>query len=245
MGKRRLGRTGDGGSGMSTMTQPPALWNSMPGWGIVADLTPPELIASRRLRVLRKFLTAALVLVVALCLLGYGWATLQSRSASKALATEQARTTQLRNEESKYAGVTQIQAALAQTNTQVAKLLATDVDFANLVGSLRQNLPGGMTITQLTVALATGTTGATSSAGTSVLDTSGRRHVGTITITGTGIHMTDVSVFVDRLSTIKGVAVPYPSTNVQTPHGIQYTVQIILTEDVFSHRFDTSATGGK
>ena len=53
----------------------------MPGWGIVADLTPPELIAARGLRVLRKRIVAALVVIVLLCAGGYVWAAAKDNAA--------------------------------------------------------------------------------------------------------------------------------------------------------------------
>ena len=61
--QRGVGRPGDGSSSMTAAiaTSGQQLWSTMPGWGIVADLTPPELIASRRLRLLRKLLIAGAV----------------------------------------------------------------------------------------------------------------------------------------------------------------------------------------
>ena len=56
---------------MTTHAQPNQPWSSMPGWGIVADLTPPELIASRHLKVLRKWIVLGLVVLVVACVAGY------------------------------------------------------------------------------------------------------------------------------------------------------------------------------
>ena len=56
---------------MTTHAQPNQPWNGMPGWGIVADLTPPELIASRHLKVLRKWIVLGLVVLVLACVAGY------------------------------------------------------------------------------------------------------------------------------------------------------------------------------
>ena len=54
-----------------TATPPPAqLWSTMPGWGIAADLTPPELINSRALKTLRKWLGAGLVVLLLACIAG-------------------------------------------------------------------------------------------------------------------------------------------------------------------------------
>ena len=47
-------------------TGQPDSWGGMPGWDVVADLTPPELINMRWLGVLRRRIAAGLVLVVVL-----------------------------------------------------------------------------------------------------------------------------------------------------------------------------------
>ena len=50
-----------------TMTSPPVqLWSAMPGWGIAADLTPPEIINARQLKLLRKLLGGGLVALLVL-----------------------------------------------------------------------------------------------------------------------------------------------------------------------------------
>ncbi len=45
----------------ATTVEQPTLWNSTPGWGIAANLIPPELINARKLKVLRKFMAAGIV----------------------------------------------------------------------------------------------------------------------------------------------------------------------------------------
>ena len=49
---------------MTTLLDPPAAqpapWSVMPGWGVVVDLTPPELIDLRRLRGLRRAIAIGL-----------------------------------------------------------------------------------------------------------------------------------------------------------------------------------------
>ena len=68
--ERGIGRPRDGSSSMTTLMARPGngdtLWASMPGWGIVADLTPPELVESRRLKALRKLIAVCLGAVVLL-----------------------------------------------------------------------------------------------------------------------------------------------------------------------------------
>ena len=55
----------------ATAPAPVQLWSTMPGWGIAADLTPPELINSRALKTMRKWLGAGLVVLLLACVGGY------------------------------------------------------------------------------------------------------------------------------------------------------------------------------
>jgi hypothetical protein len=127
------------------------LWSSMPGWGIVADLTPPELIASRRLRVIRKLIGLGAVVLLVLCAITWGYAYLQSQTAASSLASETKRTASVRAEQQRFNDVTRVQTDLTQIQTQLSRLLAGDVSFAPLIADLRGNLPPGMTIAQVSV----------------------------------------------------------------------------------------------
>lgn len=104
---------------MTTVLEAPQLWSTMPGWGIVADLTPPELIESRRLKALRKLIVAGLVAVLVLCAGGYELARLQRSSAQGALDRTSERTTQLQAQVSRYSGVTRIQGTVAQVQSTI------------------------------------------------------------------------------------------------------------------------------
>src|SRR4051794_7261014 len=96
----------------ATLASPSQIWNSMPGWGIVADLTPSELIVARRIKTIQKLIVAGLALI--LILLGglFGYALLHSHTASSDLAVEQDRSQVLIAGQSKYSGVTQVQASI-------------------------------------------------------------------------------------------------------------------------------------
>jgi hypothetical protein len=212
------------------------LWSSMPGWGIVADLTPPELIASRRLRVIRKLIALAAIVLLLLCGLTYGYAYLQSQSASHALAAETNRTTSLQAEQQRFSEVTRLQTSLNQVQTQLSRLLGGDVSIAPLVADLRGNLRPGMTIAQVSVNISG--PGAAAAASGNTLDTSGRPHIGTMSLTGTAVKLTDVAAFVDKLAALPGfVDVVAPSSQ-QSTSGVQYSITASFTDQVLSHQFD-------
>jgi Tfp pilus assembly protein PilN len=228
---------------MTTM-QPRELWSTMPGWGIVANLIPPELLQARRARALRKMVTAVLCLLLVLAGAGTGYAMYRSHQASQSLAAEQSRTSQLIIEKNRYSDVTEIQGNVTQVKGQLAMLMGMDVDAAAMIDSLLGQLPAGASVTQLALTLAAPTPTAANNNGASALDTSGQSHIGTITISGEALTVNDVALFVNRLSALKGLVTPYPTANTVNDTGVQFTVQLAVNDSVLSHRYDASSDAG-
>jgi type IV pilus assembly protein PilN len=234
---------------MTTM-QPRELWSTMPGWGIVANLIPPELLQARRVRALQKLVAILLFLLLLVAGAGGGYAMYRSHQAAQALSVEQNRTSQLLADQNRYRGVTEIQGNVTQVRTQLAKLMAMDVDTSGLIDSLLKQLPAGASVNQMALTIAPPTPTAANNIGASALDTSGQDHIGTITMSGQVLKVSDVAVLVDRLNTVKGVVDPYPSTSTVNDTGAQFTVQMSINDSLLSHRYDlsnassSSAAGG-
>jgi type IV pilus assembly protein PilN len=227
---------------MTTAVRPKELWNTMPGWGIIVDLTPPELIAARKVRVVRRALAVGLVIVLLLSLAAFGYAWTQKRSAADDLASVQNDTTRLQSEQNRYGNVVRIQSATKQIQSQIAGLMAADVDSAQLLGQIRAQLPANMIIGQLSV-VANESSTSNSSAGGALLDGSGLVHIGTVSLSGTAKRLTDVATFVDRLGTIKGIVQPYPADTVMLGSTVTFSLQLTLTSDLLTHTYDGSQDG--
>jgi hypothetical protein len=218
----------------------PAVLGVLPGWGIAADLIPPELINARRLKVIRRLLAAGVGALLVICAGGYYLAAQENASASSALASVQDRTAQLEGVGRGYADLVTIQGSIRQVRAQIAQLMTGDVDLAALMGELRSNLPATMTITDeaVTVSVA-GVAGADSSTAASGLDTSGLPRIGTVTITGTGQSVDDLPDYIDRLNSVTGLVDVLPVANtLADPSGTDFTVTMGLTSALLSHRFD-------
>lgn len=217
----------------------------MPGWGIVANLTPSELIASRKLKTIRKALLAGLALLMVIGIGLYTLAVLAHRSAASALDGEQARTSQLLAQQHKYQRGVQVQHSITQVQTQLGGLLTYDVDQAALVARIRAKLPAQMTISALTITIdaGPGTTAAPIGAGS--LDASGSTHIGTVALTGNEQHISDVAAYVNALSTLPGVVAPYPGSSTVTDTAVQWSAQLTLTAGLLTHRYDTAKKGSK
>jgi hypothetical protein len=222
---------------------PKEVWNSMPGWGIVANLLPPEIIAARRIRVLRKRIVTALIAVVVLCIAGYGYAFWQAHTATSALSSERAQTSQLEREKGNYAEVVKIQGSIASVQKQISSLLGNDVDFAKLLASVVSQAPTGVAVSQLSVTINPSTSIAAGAAvGGGILDTSGRKHIGSILLTGQASTVGQVADFVDRLSKVPGLVGVLPTSQQANGKAVQFAVQLIPTDQVLSHRYDAATT---
>jgi hypothetical protein len=232
---------------MTTISSPAQIWNTMPGWGIVADLTPPELTASRRLAVIRKALLVGLISLVVLLLIGYGYAFRTKHVASSALAAEQARTSRLLIEQNKYGVVTQLHGSIASVDVQLASLMNGDVGFSTTVGQLVSALPPTMAISDLEVQVSpAGAAAATAAQGaTTSLDTSGHQAIGRVTVSGSSHSLDDLPGYLAKLKQITGVIDVVPVSNQVSGPAVQFNVTLSLTDQVLTHRFDLSKVAGR
>ena len=231
----------------AVLTKPviPSQWGTMPGWNVVADLTPPELINTRFLAVLRRRIVVALVAVVVLCAAGYVYATSQANAASDAADAASADTVALQQAANKYVGISQIQAAVDGIRGQVAQVMADDVDVPSVVSAVRGALPNTMSIQSMTLTItALAGTGTPAAPGAAGLDASGQTVIGTVTMTGSGRTLDDLPTFVDKLSAIPGVINVLPSSNQVNAGVAEFSVSLSLTDKLYSHRYDMSKTGG-
>lgn len=219
-----------------SLVKPREIWNTMPGWGIVTNLMPPEILAARKLRVLRRLLVAVLIVIVLLVLAAYGLAWRQHRAAADELATAQDRTASLQRSQAKYQGAVKIQKGIDSIDQALAGMLSTDADTAAIVGAVRAQLPSGMSINQYSLMMnKAGSSGGNSA---ETLDTSGVTHIGTITLSGNAQSLTAVSQFVDNLNSIRGVVQPYPASNTEADKGVTWSIQLTLTSDLYTHAYD-------
>lgn len=240
---------------MTLTAVPPAsqLWSSMPGWGITANLLPPEVVARRRLATVRKMILAVLAVVVVVAGAGYGYARFEQHSAQAGLSAEQAKTAALDAQQRSYAQVVTLTGTISGIKAQLATLMTGDIDAAKLVDAIVARLPAGATITQLQATLAQdlgqSSTSSSTDTGVGVLDTSGKTHVGSVSVTGTVKTMQDGSSFATQLATIPGVTEVYPTSQTTSSGSVQVTIQMVLTDALFTHRYDVAAngatTGGK
>ncbi len=230
---------------MTTLIRRTEPWSVHPGLGIFVDLTPTEVVNTRQVRAFRKVIVWALVALVVVFLGGYLLAVQRRSSAETALADAQTRTTVLQAQAGKYADVTRIGQAVSRIRTQLATQLAGDVALDSLLGKVQASVPRDMTIRQVSVTISrAGVAGSQVAATGTALDASGHTRIGTITLSGTGRTIDDLSEFVDHLKVIPGVVDVVPTSNAASGSGVEYNLSFGLDDRLLSHRFDVSK-GGK
>lgn len=214
------------------------LWSSMPGWGIVVNLVPPEVLVARRVRVIHKLIVTSVAAIVLVAGLAYGYAYWQVHTASGQLSAAEAQTTQLHQGQQKYGAVLSLQAETAHVDGELKGLTATSIDLANLVNKVIALSPNPGLLTKVdveeTAAAPPGSTAVTTSNPTGSLDTSGQLQIGTITVTGAAASVAQVSDYVHRLAKVPGVVEVFPVTAQTNGRYLDFTVEMTMTDQLFS-----------
>lgn len=224
------------------------LWSSMPGWGIVVNLLPPEVLAARRVRVIRKLILSGVGVIVLIAALAYGYAYWQVHTASNQLAAAEAQTAQLQHSQLKYSPVLALQAETSHIKDELAGVTSANVDLPILVAKVIALSPNPSQLTKVDVevtAAAPATSAVSSASGSGSLDTSGRTHIGTVTITGTSRSMVQVSRYVHRLDLVPGVVEVFPTSAQANGPQLEYTIEMTMTDQLLSGgSAGPPATGG-
>lgn len=218
-----------------TLPESPQQPDSMPGWNIVADLTPPEIVNLRWIAVLQRRIAVGLVLVALLCLSGYAYASTQDRAARSASEAAADRTRGLTQSAGRFAAVTEIETTVEVIDAQLANLMERDVDVADMVAAIRRALPRSMAVQNITLVVAAKGSDVGTTEG---LDRSGRSQLGTLNISGSGRRLDDLPVFVDGLAAIPGLVDVLPTSNQVSEGKAQFSVTVSFTDKLLSHRYD-------
>jgi hypothetical protein len=222
-----------------TLERPLNPWETRPGWGISVDLTPHEVLDARQVKVHKRLIALGLV-VVALACTGVTLMTLDDKSAAQSsYDAAQARTTALTADSGRYRDITTLAAVTDQIAAEVAALMAEDVDFVKLLSLIRTGLPPHMRITNESILLAPAATAA--AATTASAPTAEPTIVGSVSLSGTGQTIKDLAPFMATLNHLPGVVDVVPTSTAQTDTGMTYTLSMNVTDQLYTHHYDTSA----
>jgi hypothetical protein len=217
---------------------------------ISADLLPEEIVAGRRARRSRGWVVLALVVVVALLAGWYVWAGREVSAANDDLSRVTRQATDLQKRQTKYREVVDVQNQATTITKELKALLATDLQWANLLDTLRSTgAKSGVSVLGVNAALdeKAGNSGATASLPSSTKSAK----VGIVTITGSAPDKPSIAKYVDALSHLTPVANPYltTATKSDTPgeQAWQFNVTVDITSATLCGRFTTKCanSGGK
>ena len=226
-----------------TMERPTSTWETRPGWGIAVDLTPREVVEARHVRVHKRLIGLALLVLVALLAGVVLFVQAGRSSAQDNYDNAQLETTQLTREARTYAKNTTMQRIIDSTKTQASTLMTQDVDMVNLVARIRAALPPELSLTTTAVLLSPlaaapdPVDGAAPAPGAPALP----QIIGTVSVSGTGGKIRQVTPFVAVLNHLRGVVDVIPSSITRGTDGIQFTLTMNITDELYTHKYDVAA----
>lgn len=207
------------------------------------NLLPPEVTAGRRLKVIKRWLGIALVLVLVVCAGGFAYAKLVESKAQADLADAQAETQRLQAEQQKYAEVPRVLGALDDTKIVRAIGMATDVDWWAYYSAITAALPPNVSIDSLVVTSTTALDPAAAPANPLQAESVGR-----IDFVGRSLTVPDTAAWLDALDAVPGFSDAWTSAANVTENAdgtvfYNVTVGVQVTAAAYSHRFDIAEPG--
>lgn len=219
---------------------------------IYANLLPEEIIAGRRIGVLKHRMLRGLAALVALLVLAYGYSWWQTHSARGDITAEHGRAAAMQAKLRQFEPLITAQGKSLQIQSTLSKLMTDDLQWRDLLTSLRSSAPAGVTVESVSgtvTALSKPGAPTTTDSGLTVLNPSSDEAIGTLTISGTATDKSSVAAYVDALTRVKGLAAPLPASVTGTAGSktsLTYSVNVLITTKALGGRFTRAATtGGK
>lgn len=214
---------------------------------VFANLLPEEVVAGRRLRGLQRNIVAGLAGLIVLLIGVYAFSWWQTENSRADLSGQQQRTTVLQNRLKDYAPLLAAQAQAAGIGQTLTTLMTNDLSWRDLINRMEQQAHRDVVITGVTGTVIDPTATTTTPSGLELLNESGQKVAGTLTITGTSHTKSALAAFVDRLGAVRGVTVPLPASVTAAAGSLTYSINALITADALGGRFSgtPTAAGGK
>ncbi|HEY0188563.1 MAG TPA: fimbrial assembly protein [Cellulomonas sp.] len=209
------------------------------------NLLPPEVLAAKGARVVRRWLAVGLVLVLGLCGAGYAGSLLVESGAQDDLESAQAETAAIQAETLTYAEVPQVRAELDRAEEAEQLGMGVEVQWGSYLGAVSVLLPDGISLEGFTVTESSPMEAATLS--TDVLQDPA---VGSIQLVGRSSTLPDTASWIEAMDAIPGLAGTRVATMVissdddagTTFYRVTLTTQV--TTEAYSLRFAEQSTEG-
>ncbi|WP_372595323.1 fimbrial assembly protein [Actinotalea sp.] len=221
----RRGRTGKGSVPVSPWPQ--------------VNLLPPEVRASRAVRVVKRWLAVVVVIAIVIAAGVVAASVLAQRGADQELADAQVRTEQLNAEKEKYAEVPIVLAAIDDTTRARVLGTSTEVLWTPYLRAVAATTPEGVSIDTFSVSAPWPRPDLSMAQNPLAADS-----VGTISFTARSLTVPDSAAWLDGLVTVPGFSDPWLSGATwtePTPEGMPgyyaVTGTVEVTEGAWAQRF--------
>jgi len=209
------------------------------------NLLPPEVAEVRRFRRVQYGLGGAVLAAIGVVILLLVLAAGSVSSAQQQVDKKQAEQAQLQGRLTKFNGVRQVYARVAQDDAQLRSALSGEVQLSHYLNDLSLTVPQNVWLTNLSVTLDVGGgtgSAAAAGAGAGAGGAVARPGIGTLTATGSAFAHEDVANWLETLGRQKGFADAYLSSSTEAFIGPRRTVTFsssaTVTAAALSHRYD-------
>jgi Tfp pilus assembly protein PilN len=231
---------------MATVTSPPvgtpAVDNPLRIPPVAVDLLPVEVFQSRRNKRVRRLvvlMVAAFTLVLG-AWYGVEYARTDAQQADLTAAEESVRS--IRSRQAKFDPLVRIQTETKTIEAQLSTLMASDLQWAMLINSLRLAAPAGVSLTGVTATVNSGSGGTTGGAEQLPSNTTNET-IGGLSINGRGQSKELVARYVDALSKVNGVANAFLASAATEDGLVGFSVRLDITSAALNGRYAKKTTG--
>ncbi|MDO8107790.1 fimbrial assembly protein [Isoptericola sp. b441] len=201
------------------------------------NLLPPEVVAARGLRIVRRWLGVLVVIAVVLAAGVVALAWESQRAAQADLTTAQADTTRLQAERQKYIEVPLVRGEIDRVAAARTFGMSTEIELAKYLAAISATAPAGIAIQSVQVAVEPPTT----EPGTPTDPLAGPS-VGSLTFEADSLTVPDTADWIDALNALPGLSDAwFTAAEVTEANGtVYYTVSatVNLTSDAYAQRFE-------
>lgn len=200
------------------------------------NLLPPEIHAARGLRVVKRWLGIALLVVLVVIAGLYAWAMLAKQDAENDLALAEDETARLIAEQAKYAEVPAVLAELANSEDSLWLATSTEVLWEPYLRAIASTVPNDVSIDSL------GYAGMTPLAPDAYLTSPLQKPgVGSITFTARSLTVPDTAEWIEKLNAVPGFSDAWFSdaSTTEEEEEVFYVVNatVQVTEPAWAQRF--------
>ena len=195
------------------------------------DLLPPEVRAGQQDRKVRRWFIVGALLALVVVVGGYALATVVAVQSQSALDQAQARTDDLLAQQQQYAEVRNVQRELDIAGAASTIGSSTEIDWADYVRKLSAALPGGASLTAVSVEGATPFDAYPQP--TAPLQVA---RIATLRLTASSPTLPDVSSWLDAMGAVPGIASVMPVSITGSDAGFAVEFEVALSRAAWSNQ---------